>query len=126
MSEVLDRLVGLGDRVVLVRGNADRELVTMARGEPLEPPDPIAAWAAEQLSERHVALLDALRHPVVLDVDGFGPVLFCHGTPRDDNEAEAVLSGSTYPQAKEWADYFVRSAASDAEALAVFGPRDGR
>jgi predicted phosphodiesterase len=30
-AEVLDRLGGLGDRVVLVRGNADRDLVRMAR-----------------------------------------------------------------------------------------------
>ncbi|MDQ2757264.1 MAG: metallophosphoesterase family protein, partial [Actinomycetota bacterium] len=31
-AQVLDRLVGLGDRVRLVRGNADRDLVTIARG----------------------------------------------------------------------------------------------
>ena len=27
-----------------------------------------------------------LSHPVTVEVDGFGPVLFCHGTPRDDEE----------------------------------------
>ncbi len=32
--QVLDRLLTLGDRAVLVRGNADRELVALARGEP--------------------------------------------------------------------------------------------
>ena len=31
--ETLDLLVGLGERAVWVRGNADRELVAMARGE---------------------------------------------------------------------------------------------
>ena len=31
--QVLDRLLGLGNRVTWVRGNADRELVALARGE---------------------------------------------------------------------------------------------
>jgi hypothetical protein len=30
---VLDRLLDLGDRVLLVRGNADRELVALAQGK---------------------------------------------------------------------------------------------
>jgi len=37
-----------------------------------------------------------------------------------------IAAESGYPDAPEWAEYYVRSAASDAEALAVFGPRDGR
>ena len=88
--EVLDRLAGLSDRVVWVRGNADRELVTLARGGQISVPDPIAPWAARQLTDRHVAMLERLQHPVVLAVDGFGPVLFCHGTPRDDEEVVRV------------------------------------
>jgi hypothetical protein len=36
----------------------------------------------------------------------------------------AVLSG--YPDAAAWVDYYLRARASDADALAVFGPRDGR
>ena len=32
-TAVLDRLLALGERVLLVRGNADRELVALARGE---------------------------------------------------------------------------------------------
>jgi hypothetical protein len=36
-TQVLDRLEDLGDRVRLVRGNADRDLVTMARGG--DPPE---------------------------------------------------------------------------------------
>lgn len=37
--EVLDRLVGLGDRCVLVRGNADRELVDIVRGGTSDHPE---------------------------------------------------------------------------------------
>jgi diadenosine tetraphosphatase ApaH/serine/threonine PP2A family protein phosphatase len=37
-----------------------------------------------------------------------------------------VAAQSSYPDAAEWADYFLRSRASDTEALRLFGPRDGR
>ena len=90
-TEVLDRLDGLDGRVLLVRGNADRDLVTLARGG--DPPDgtpPIDVWAAQRLGDRHVRVLDALPHPVVLSVEGVGDVLFCHGSPRDDNEVVLV------------------------------------
>ena len=37
-----------------------------------------------------------------------------------------IAAESGFPQARAWADYFVRARATDAEALAAFGPRDGR
>ena len=90
-AQVLDRLAALGN-VVLVRGNADRDLVSLARGEyPAgQEPYPVDAWAAAQLTRAHVDLLAGLPHPVTLDLRGFGPVTFCHGTPRDDNEVVLV------------------------------------
>ncbi|HEX5404494.1 MAG TPA: metallophosphoesterase family protein [Pseudonocardiaceae bacterium] len=97
--EVLDRLVGLGDRVMWVRGNADRELVELARGSDMEIPDPIAPWAAAQLRPDQVELLDRLPYPVVLPVDGVGDVLWCHGTPRDDEEVVLVDT-----RLAKWAD----------------------
>ncbi|HEY8301988.1 MAG TPA: metallophosphoesterase family protein [Jatrophihabitans sp.] len=95
--EVLERLFGLGERAVLVRGNADRELVAVADGAPTDIPDPITPWAGAQLARRPdlVELLRALPHPVTLDLAGFGPVLFCHGSPRDDEEVVLV---DTRPQ----------------------------
>jgi predicted phosphodiesterase len=201
---VLDRLTGLGSRCRLVRGNADRELVAIREGAWSEHPE--SRWAAEQLSQEHVRLLADLPHPLRLDVDGFGPVVFCHGTPRNDEEVvlvdtplgrwadvfagldeevrtvvcghthmpfsrlvdrrlvinpgsigmpygraggawallrggqvslrhthvdvdtaiAAVVAGSTYPDRASWADKYLRSANSDADALRAFGPRDGR
>ena len=88
--QVLDRLLGLGDRVVWVRGNADRDLVDLAAGRSLDIDDPISEWAARQLTPEHLGVLAALPHPVTLAVDGFGRVLFCHGRPRDDNEVVLV------------------------------------
>jgi len=86
--ECLELLRGLGDRAVWIRGNADREL---------------HSWPAQQLSEEQLAFLKGLDETVVLDVDGLGPVLFCHGSPRSDEETiterspdvriEAALAG---------------------------------
>lgn len=201
----LDVLTALGERAVWVRGNADRELVRLAGGGTTAIPDPIAPWAATRLRADQVALLAGLPTTVELDVPGVGRTVFCHATPRDDEEVAlvdsstdrwtevlstvdsgvvAVVCGHThmpfvrlvdrrlvvnpgsvgmpyggpgahwallgggitlgrtefdydaacariaaesgYSDAAAWADYFVRSRASDTEALALFAPRDGR
>ena len=38
----------------------------------------------------------------------------------------SVDAESAYPDIAEWTDYFLHSRASDADALAVMAPRDGR
>jgi putative phosphoesterase len=98
---VLERYAELGDRVVLVRGNADREVVALHQDPNLPVPDPVSAWAAGQLDEDGIGLLAALPHPVVLEVAGFGEVVFCHGTPRDDEEVVLVDT-----RLEKWAEVF--------------------
>jgi hypothetical protein len=39
---------------------------------------------------------------------------------------EQVTAQSSYPDVAAWADYFLHSRASDADALARMAPRDGR
>lgn len=101
-SEVLDLLLGLGEQVLLVRGNADRELVELVDGGSAAE-DPGSAWAADRLRRRPdlVAVLRDLPHPVTVDVKGFGPVLFCHGTPRSDDEVVLVDS-----RPQRWTEVF--------------------
>lgn len=87
-SECLELLRSLGDGAVWIRGNADREL---------------RDWPAEQLSREQLAFLVGLPETVVLEIDELGPVLFCHGSPRSDDEViterspdarlEAALAG---------------------------------
>lgn len=52
------------------------------------------------------------------------------GLRTTDFDVEAAITqateGSSYPEITQWADYFIRARATDADALAVFGPRDGR
>ncbi|WP_114755650.1 metallophosphoesterase family protein [Nocardia pseudobrasiliensis] len=90
--EVLDRLAVLGERVILLRGNADRELVEYRRGGRSTIPDPIGVWAAERLREDQVERLAGLPESVTLGIEGLGEVLFCHATPRDDEEVVLVDS----------------------------------
>ena len=93
--ETLDLLVTLGERAVWVRGNAERELVATARGLfEGTPPDEISPWAAAQVRADQVELLDQLPTSVTI-----GDTLFCHATPRDDEEMVLVDSPIS-----RWAD----------------------
>ncbi|MFI6423405.1 metallophosphoesterase family protein [Streptomyces sp. NPDC050842] len=91
-TQVLDLLTSLGDRVIWISGNADRELLEYRRGQRDTIPDPIAPWAAEQLREDHLDLLGSLPRSLSLSINGLGEVLFCHATPRDDEEVVLVDS----------------------------------
>ncbi|MFI2296857.1 hypothetical protein [Isoptericola sp. NPDC019571] len=55
-----------------------------------------------------------------------GQVGLRHTAVDVDAAVAAVAAGSGFPDARAWADEYVRSSASDADALRVFGPRDGR
>lgn len=99
--ETLDAVAALGDRAVWVRGNADRELVELRRDPGLALPDPIAPWAARELRDDQVRLLDGLPAYAELDLPGFGRSLFCHATPRDDEEVVLVDS-----RLERWAEVF--------------------
>ncbi len=74
----LERLRALGDRVVWVRGNADREL---APGEEGLVPEPLVEATRRRLSDEQVAFLHA--HPHAVRV---GDVLYCHASPRNDTD----------------------------------------
>jgi predicted phosphodiesterase len=99
--QTLDLLAGLGGRAVWIRGNADRELAEFARGERTSMPDEVSAWAAGQLRPEQVDLLAALPLSATLGIAGLGDVLFCHATPRDDEEAVVVDS-----RLGRWAEVF--------------------
>lgn len=76
-----------------IRGNCDR-----AVGGGVMDDDPWVdriRWVREQLSEQELAFLRGLPHPLSLEVDGLGPVLFCHGTPRSDEE---IITAITPPK----------------------------
>ncbi|HEY6407435.1 MAG TPA: metallophosphoesterase family protein, partial [Ktedonobacteraceae bacterium] len=87
----LEQLLSLGDKARFIRGNADREVVVAFDGQPLDPnlPEEVreaTIWTARQLEPTHRDFLAGLPEQVVLAVDGLSDVLFCHGSPRSDEE----------------------------------------
>jgi len=77
--ETLDRIMELD--ALWIRGNADREMLgEVARGGLLDE------WMMSRLEERHREFIATLPETLELDVDGVGRVLFCHGSPRSDEE----------------------------------------
>lgn len=101
-AQTLDRLAELGDRAVWVRGHADRRLVDAFDGNFMIPgldTDPSAdwfEWCAARLNRYHRDLLANLPPLAALNVDGLGPVAFCHATARDDGEYILVDSPSAH------------------------------
>jgi putative phosphoesterase len=75
--ETLDRLEAVDIPLRWIRGNCDRE--------PSE-------WVTERLDERHVTWLTTLPPIDRIDVRGLGPVLFCHGSPRSDEDIVTAVS----------------------------------
>jgi putative phosphoesterase len=92
-AEVLDCLAALGDSTCFVRGNADREVVAAYDDGPcvdaIELADPAkrtAAYAASKIDREHRDLLASFAERHNVEVEGLGQVLFCHGSPRSDEE----------------------------------------
>lgn len=74
-AEVLDRLLSLGERVVAIRGNGERQTLEVADEE--------SRWVFERLSAGQRA--EIARWPLTRTVAiGDESVLFCHATPEDD------------------------------------------
>jgi putative phosphoesterase len=95
-TETLQRLSNLDVPAVFIRGNGDREVVARARGiETGAVPvayRPMMAWVAEQLRPEDEQWLTSWPLTLSMNVRGMGDVLFCHATPRDDNEIFTKLT----------------------------------
>jgi predicted phosphodiesterase len=89
--ETIELLQALGDRAVFVRGNTDRWVVEAFDAD--QPTGrPAADWTATQIDRAQRDWLASFGEPEVIDVDGLGPTLFCHGSPRSDDEILTALT----------------------------------
>ena len=92
-SDTVERLRSLEGDVRFIRGNADRELVTPPGESKLAgAPQEVLAWTRAQLSDDQLDFLGSLPLTETIDVDGLGSVVFCHATPRDDEELLTRIS----------------------------------
>jgi predicted phosphodiesterase len=76
--ETFDRLLGMGDSVRILRGNADRLV--------LEGEDEESRWVHDKLGPERVWAVRDWPLSFVIEVEGLGAVRCCHATPNDDEE----------------------------------------
>lgn len=93
----IERLMALGPRARFVNGNADREIVAVFDGQPVDPSLPEStreriAWSAGQIDRAHRDFIADFTPPVTFPIDGIGDAIFCHGSPRDENEIITTLT----------------------------------
>ncbi len=88
-AETLARLRSLGGEVHWIRGNGERELVP---GEEGPASLHVTEFVRSRLSPADIEELAGAPLTVRLEVEGLGPVLFCHATPRDDTEIRTAIS----------------------------------
>jgi putative phosphoesterase len=80
-DQTLELLRSLGERLLWVRGNCDRELTP---GEAGFVSEEALEWVRSRLSDEQISFLHDLPPQIELEVDGVGRVLFCHASPRND------------------------------------------
>lgn len=95
----LDALLALKTPISYVMGNGDIEVAAAYDGEELaasvlaeSPAARSSVFAASRISRKHRELISSFRATVTLELDGLGPVLFCHGSPRSDTEIITTLT----------------------------------
>jgi len=87
--ETLDRLRSLEVPVDFLRGNGDRETLQERPDRPSRVPETARQqlrWCRAQLSDTQVLAIEGWPLTLCDDVPGIGSVLFCHATPRSDEE----------------------------------------
>lgn len=88
--ETLRCLLDLDMPVQFIQGNCEIDALAEMRGTgALRVPEQyreIVRWSAEQLYPEYEQMLASWSKTLRIEVGGLGEVLFCHATPRDDNE----------------------------------------
>jgi putative phosphoesterase len=95
-AECLERLRERG--ATFIRGNCDRAVAGDLESEHGPWDDPWTErvrWTAGRLSDEQLDFVRSWPAVASLDVDGLGDALFCHGSPRSDEE---ILTSITPPK----------------------------
>ena len=87
--QVLDRLQSERVTVEFIYGNGEVAVLDQVAGRAPKVPEayaPSIRWNAGQLNAAQRTLIASWPMTLRLNVPAFGDVLFCHATPRDENE----------------------------------------
>jgi putative phosphoesterase len=94
--ETLARLREQKTPTKFIYGNCEAAVLAAREGKnPGRMPEQvkeIMRWTAKQLSSDQEKILRSWPKTLTIEVAGLGEVLFCHGTPRDENEVFTRLS----------------------------------
>jgi putative phosphoesterase len=89
-AEALRLLQGLDVPTSFIRGNGESAVLAVRAGQPLRalPEQAMEAirWTAQQLNAEEARRMADWPLTLRVDVAGVGNVLFCHATPRNDDE----------------------------------------
>jgi putative phosphoesterase len=94
--ETLERFFDLPIPVQFIQGNGEVAVLGAGEGADAyalpEQVREIIRWTAQQLSTEHKRELASWSKTLCFEVPGLGEVLFCHGTPRNENECFTRLT----------------------------------
>jgi predicted phosphodiesterase len=98
--ETVDAVRALGDRAIAIRGNGERELIEarlrLDGGTAHVDADDVWSsrthWAAGELDRERLEWMGGLPPLASVEIDGLGDVLFCHASPRSDEDIVTPLS----------------------------------
>jgi predicted phosphodiesterase len=94
--ETLASLLNFEIPVRFIQGNGELDaLAEMAGKGAIRVPKEfreVVRWSAQQLYPEYEQLIAGWTKTIRVDIDGLGTVLFCHATPRDDNEIFTFLT----------------------------------
>ena len=94
-SEALDRVLDLGVPTDFIRGNGELAALAEREGTPSGVPEPhrdVVRWSGESLTPEQSEAIAAWPRTVLLRIPPLGDVLFCHATPRNENEIFTKLT----------------------------------
>ena len=88
--ETFDVLLKVEIPTSFIFGNGEVAVLDVLAGRtPARVPEayrPIIQWNAEQLATEHEVAMKSWPMTLAMDIGGVGRVLFCHATPRNENE----------------------------------------
>jgi predicted phosphodiesterase len=97
--ETLAHLLELDIPTQFIYGNCERALLALMTGaDTSNIPEQLRVldhWVAGQLDPEHEALIASWPMTLRIGIDGVGDVLFCHATPRDENEIFTRLTAES-------------------------------
>jgi predicted phosphodiesterase len=84
-DRTVEIVTALGERALFVRGNAERAVVELSRGDRAAERER-ERWMVARHSPAATGFVAGIPFSAVVEVTGLGPVRFCHGSPRSDTE----------------------------------------